>query len=53
MARLDRIEAMLRQMCFEASPASLSIQEKAQVLLKAKGQGKAALKEAFKRINGQ
>ncbi len=53
IARLDRIEAMLKQLALANSPASLSVDEKVVIMAKAMKKGKAAMKEAAKQINGQ
>lgn len=52
LERLKNIEAMLRKIMFDNSPASLAVEEKARIIAKAMTQGKDALKAAAKRING-
>ena len=50
--RLERIEQMLKDMAFANSPASLSAEEKSRIVIAAIPKGKAAVKEAFRIING-
>lgn len=53
LKRLDNIESMLKRLLYNSSPASLAVEEKARLVADAIPKGKAALKEAIRRINAR